>query len=370
MTGAALASTTLTVDLAALADNWRLLKARAAPARCAAVVKADGYGLGASEVAGALAAAGCDTFFVAHASEAVELRARLPAPAIFVLHGPPEGAEKELLRHRLTPVLSGPGHVAAWTSLARSEGRRLPAALHIDTGMNRLGFSAKETEALIADPAQLDAIDLVLVMSHLACSEERRNPMNAVQLRRFAAIESRLPKAPRSLANSGGIALGGGYHRDLVRPGIALYGVEPGPETGLGVKPVMRLDARILQVRGVDRGESVGYGATHFFAGPGRVATIAVGYADGFLRTLSNRGHAYIDDVRVPVIGRVSMDLVTLDVSAVPNARAQPGASVELIGPHVSLTELSRLAGTIEYEILTRLGRRFERVYTGGGGAA
>jgi alanine racemase len=363
---AALAGATLEVDLAALAGNWRTLKAHAAPARCAAVVKADGYGLGAAEVGLALAAAGCDSFFVAHASEAIQLRAHLAAPSIFVLHGPPAGAEKELPRHRLTPVLCSPGQIAAWGALARAEGRRLPAALHVDTGMNRLGLATGEVEALIDDPARLDGIDLVLVMSHLACAEEPRHPLNAIQRQRFAALEARLPKAPRSLANSGGIALGGAFHRDMVRPGIALYGVEPCPSAVLGMKPVVRLSARILQVRGVDRGDSVGYGATHFFASPGRVATIAVGYADGFLRSLSNRGYAYIDDVRIPVIGRVSMDLVTLDVSAVPNARAQPGAAVELIGPKVTLTEFSRLAGTIEYEILTRLGRRFHRVYTGG----
>ncbi len=367
MIDAALADTILEVDLAALAGNWRTLKARAAPARCAAVVKADGYGLGAAEVGGALAAAGCDTFFVAHAGEAVALRANLLAASIFVLHGPPAGAERELLRHRLTPVLSSAGQIAAWADLARAEGRRLPAAIHIDTGMNRLGLSAGDVSALADNPARLAGIDLVLVMSHLACAEESEHPLNATQRQRFAALEARLPKAPRSLANSAGIALGADYHRDMARPGVALYGVEPNPGAPLGVRPVVGLRARILQVRRVDRGESVGYGATHFFAGPGRVATIALGYADGFLRSLSNHGYAFVDDVRVPVIGRVSMDLVTLDVSAVSDTRAQPGAWVELIGPRATLAELSRQAGTIDYEILTRLGRRFHRVYTGGG---
>lgn len=361
-----LAGAVLTIDLGAIADNWRRLARLVAPARCAGLVKANGYGLGAVPVARALAAAGCDLFFVAHASEGVTLRQALPEAEIMVLHGPPPGAAAELQEHRLVPVLSSPEQIAEWSALARLENRRLAAALHLDTGMNRLGLTAAQAARLSESPEALAGIELRLVMSHLACAEEADHPLNRRQLAAFEALRRRLPPAPASLANSAGIFLGRDFHFDLVRPGIALYGVDPRPGSPEKIRQAIELKARIIQIRDVDRGQTVGYGATHSVSRPGRVATIPVGYADGYLRTLSNRGHAYVADVRVPVVGRVSMDLITLDVTAVPPDKIAPGTEVELIGPHLPLGEVAKLAGTIEYELLTRLGPRFHRVYLGG----
>jgi alanine racemase len=360
---ARIAGAILTIDLGALAANWRRLAARAAPAECAAVVKADGYGLGIVPVAKALAKAGCKTFFVAHASEGLALRDALPTSGaksrVFVLHGAPAGAERDFIAQRLIPVLSSLEQVAVW----RRNGRRAPAALHFDTGMNRLGIGAREAEKLLAGGAGLAGIDVRLVMSHLACADEPGHPMNPQQLRRFDDLRRRLPGVAASLANSAGIYLGPAYHHQMVRAGVALYGPDPLPGGPREMKQVVQLHGRILQVRDVDRGMTVGYGATHSLAGPGRVATVPVGYGDGFLRSLSNRGFGFLGDKRIDLVGRVSMDLITLDVTAVPPDRARPGALVELIGPHAPLTEIAERAGTIPYEILVRLGRRFHRVY-------
>jgi alanine racemase len=270
--------------------------------------------------------------------------------------------------HGLTPVLSAPDQIEAWAKLGRELGRALPAAIHFDTGMNRLGLAAAAAVRLLAAPDRLAGIAVVLTMSHLACPEEAAQPMNAAQRDRFDSLRRRLSSAPASLANSAGIFLGRDYHYDLVRPGVALYGVDVRPDRPEKMAQVVQLHGKILQVRDVDIGMTVGYGATHHVTRPGRVATVAVGYADGYLRTLSNRGFGFIGDAKVAVVGRVSMDLITLDVSALPTASTVPGTMVELIGPRLPLGELAALAGTIEYEILTRLGTRFQRDYLGGEG--
>ena len=363
------AGAVLSIDLGAIQDNYRRLQERLAAVPCAAVVKADGYGLGLAEVGPALAKAGAESFFVAKLDEAIALRASLagacPGAAIHVLNGLAPGCEEDFLAHRLRPVLNSLGEIEAWARRAAEEGRALPAALHIDSGMNRLGLPADELERLAAERARLEGIDLALILSHLACAEEPDNPMNARQREAFRAALARLPRAPASLANSSGLFLGLDYHFDLGRPGVALYGVNPTPAAPNPMRQVVRLQAKILQVREIDAPQSVGYGADHRVAGPTRVATLGVGYADGYLRSLSMRGSAFIGGRKVAVIGRVSMDLITLDVTALPPEQVRPGCVVDLIDPERGPDALAAEAGTIGYEILTALGQRYHRVYSG-----
>lgn len=367
----------LTIDLDALVANWRKLGSLAPQAECAAVVKADAYGLGAAQVGPALWRAGCRRFFVAHSSEALALREALPDAAIHILHGPAAGAEDALAAAKLTPVLSTPGQIAAWSAAAKRLGRPLPAALHIDTGMNRLGLSTAEAEALLADPAALDGIELAFVMTHLACADEPQHPLNSQQRDRFAVWRKRFPGLKGSFANSAGIFLGSDFHHDILRPGIALYGSNPfEPKFGAlhaagRMTEVVHLQGKILQVRSVDRGMSVGYGAGYIVEKPSRIATVAVGYADGFSRALSGRGGLALikgrqGDVQVPIAGRVSMDLITLDVSALPEEDCRPGTPVSLLGGGIDIDVQAAKAGTIAYEMLTQLGRRYRRIYKGG----
>jgi alanine racemase len=355
----------LTVDLAAIRANWRLLRDRAAGASCAAVVKADAYGLGVAPVAAALAAEGCRHFFVAHLQEGVNLRTVLgQGPMIGVLHGAPPGTEEEFGSYDLVPVLNSRGQLESWAARCRAEGRPLPAILHVDTGMSRLGLSPAEVEAVAEDGA-LQAIQLRYVMSHLACGEEPDNPANAAQLAAFAQHRSRLPAAPASLASSGGVFLGSDYHFDLVRPGAALYGVAPVSGQPNPMYQVVRLQARVVQTREVPAGTPVGYGHTARTASAAQLATVSVGYADGYFRSASNQGVAYFGDTPLPVVGRVSMDSIILDAGALPPGALGPDALVDLIGPRNSVDAVAKAAGTIGYEVLTNLGSRFHRRYIG-----
>ncbi|HVC57028.1 MAG TPA: alanine racemase [Stellaceae bacterium] len=354
---AARAGAILEIDLAGIVANWRLLAELAAPAQCAAVVKANGYGLGAAPVACALAAAGCRMFFVATLDEAIALRQALGArPEIAVLNGIFSGTAGEFVRHQLTPVLNDPGQIMEW----RSAGSRHPAIVQLDTGLARLGLAAAEFAALVERPPP---VLWRAVMSHLACSDCPGHPHNETQRARFAAAASRLPGVKASLAASSGIFLGAPYHFDLVRPGAALYGVNPQPGRTNPLRQVVRLCGRIVQVRQIDRGEPVGYGAAHVMEAPGRIATVAVGYADGWLRSLGHRGCGHLAGTRVPLIGRVSMDLVTFDVSAAAPAAAHAGAMIELLGAQYGVDDAAADGGTIGYEILTALGARYHRVY-------
>src|SRR5215207_10035980 len=351
------AGAVLEIDLGAVVANWRLLAQRAAPAHCAAVVKANAYGLGAPAVAGALSAAGCRVFFVAMLDEGIGLRQALGnGPEIAVLNGPLPGTEAEFLEHRLIPVLNHPGQIEQWSR----EGSGVAAILHIDTGMARLGLTPGEFAVLTESPP---AIRWRAVMSHLACADEPDHPLNERQRARFAAVAARFPGVPASLAASSGIFLGPAFRFDLVRPGAALYGVSPQPGRPNPLLPVVRLSGKIVQVREIDSGESVGYGAAHLMEAPGRVATVAVGYADGWLRSLSGRGCGHIGGMRVPLLGRVSMDLVTFDVSAVDPALTRPGMTVELLGDQYGVDDAAADARTIGYEILTALGSRYHRIY-------
>lgn len=354
----------LAIDLGAIQRNYRRLTAELGPGvACAAVVKADAYGLGAARVAPALAKAGARRFFVAELEEGVALRPLLPEAEIFIFNGLQPGLEAECEAHRLTPVLNSLGELVLWTAHARARGHALPAAVHFDTGMSRLGLPPMEAETLIAEPQRLLGLEPLLLMSHLACSDEPEHEANRRQLRLFQDWRRRMPAAPASFANSSGIFLGPDYHLDLVRPGAALYGINPVRNRSNPMDQVIVLEGKILQVRDVDRGTTVGYGAAHRVESRGRLATVAIGYADGYLRSASGRGLAYLGDQFVHVVGRVSMDLITIDVSEVAPERAQPGAWVELIGPRLPVDEVGLRAGTIGYEILTGLGRRCRRHY-------
>ncbi|MEX2010080.1 MAG: alanine racemase [Dongiaceae bacterium] len=362
------AAAVLSIDLTAIAANYRLLAARLGPAPdCAAVVKADAYGLGVAAVAPTLHDAGCRIFFVATLDEGIELRGLLPEAEIYAFNGLAAGGAEAFLAHALRPVLNSLGEIDAWAAMGRRRGPA-PAALHIDTGMARLGLPPAELAVLAEDRARLDGVTLALVLSHLACADEGAHPMNARQLAAFRDAARRVaPAGVRlSLAASAGIFLGADYCFHVARPGAALYGLRPRPDAPNPLAPVVRLQGKILQVRDVDSDTTVGYGATHRVTGPARLATVGAGYADGYLRSLSNRGSAHIGAERVPVVGRVSMDLITLDVTAIAPERVAPGALVDLIGPHNPADALAEEAGTIGYEILTSLGRRYRRHYVGG----
>jgi len=353
----------LTIDLDALAGNYRTLRDRAA-VNCAAVVKADGYGLGAEIVGLRLAREGCRDFFVAHMSEGAALKPALPADAnVYVLHGPMPGAEADCLGLGLIPVLNSPEQLAAWSALAKAEGRELPAILQFDTGMSRMGLSAEEARTVATDPSKLAGVRLAYVMSHLAAAENASDPANAMQLENFNGVRALFPGVPGTLANSAGVFLSPEFHFDLARPGVALYGGNPTSAATNPMTPVVRLSAKIVNVRTVAAGTGVGYGLTYRPESEARIATIAIGYADGFLRSLSNNGAAFVDDVRLPIAGRVSMDSVGIDVSALAEGRLKVGDHVDLLGPDQGVDDLARAAGTIGYEILTGLGRRFHRIY-------
>jgi alanine racemase len=360
------AGAVLEIDLDAIVANWEKLAERVGPtARCAAVVKADAYGLGMAQVAPPLARAGCKTFFVASLDEGLALRALLPRAQIAVLNGLVMGAPADFAKAALMPVLNDLGQVATWRAYAARRGA-LPAMLHLDTGMARLGLPPKEIAQLADNPRLLSGFTLSLIMSHLACSSELAHPMNLTQFDTFRATLRHLPSAPASLAASSGIFLGGDFHFDMVRAGAALYGVNPSPGRPNPMRRVVSLKAKILQIRDVDRGETVGYGAAHRIVKPARIATIALGYADGWLRSSAHRGTARIAGKPAPVVGQISMDLLTIDVTGHDPATVRPGDTVDLLDDRYGVDDAALAAQTIGYEILTSLGRRYHRIYRGG----
>ena len=328
------------------------------------MVKADAYGLGAHAVAPALLAAGCRHFFVATLDEALGLRARLPGAMLAVLGGPLPGTEADYLDQDITPVLGSLGEIDAWTKAARSAGRPLPALLHVDTGMARLGLAANELAILQAAHARLAGIDVLYIMTHLVSAEIPDDPMNRLQRDRFTTACQGLPAAPRSLANSSGIFLGRGWASDLARPGAALYGISPGHGVINPMRQVVRLRARVLSVRDVPAGTPVGYNATWTAARPSRIATAGIGYADGLHRRVEGSTRAFFDGSPVPLVGRVSMDLTTFDVTDQP--MVVPGSWLDLLGPGQTPDDLAPAAGTNGYEVLTSLARRVRREYVAG----
>jgi alanine racemase len=365
----------LTIDLGALAANWRALRDRAGGAECAAVVKADAYGIAIEAAVPALAAAGCRTFFVAHLSEAVRGRAAAPGAIVYVLNGLLPGTGPAYAAHDLRPVLGSREEIAEWAGFCRDAGRRLAAAIHVDTGMNRLGLRAPDAVALARDPV-LAEFEVALLMSHFVSSEEPDSAINTRQIEAFAAVRAAFAGVPASLANSSGVFLPQAPHHDLVRPGYALYGGNPTPGRADPMRPVVRLEARIVQVRSIGRGETTGYNGQWAASTPRRLATLSIGYADGYPRAASatdakreagiSAGEAIVAGRRCPFAGRVSMDLTTVDVTGVPEAQVARGDLVTLIGDDLGIDEVGARAGTIGYEILTSLGRRYARRYIGG----
>lgn len=356
-------SSELTIDLDLLAANYRNLRDHVAPAQCGAVVKADAYGLGARRAVPALHQAGCRTFFVAQLCEAIELHDVLGDDCtLVILNGLDPGAEDVCADHGFVPALNAPGALQRWREAARRRGQRLPAALQFDTGMSRLGVDGATARQVACDPGFATEVELRLVMTHLASADEPGAPSNAAQLSTFEALAALFPGVPRSIANSFGSALPAAFHNDVVRAGIALYGV-PLPPGAAVIQPVVGLRARILQTRQIAAGTGVGYGLTYTAPDTRRLATLAIGYADGWPRALSNRGAAWHDGKRLPIVGRVSMDSIMVDITALDEGALGEGDLVELIGPGQSLDQVAADAGTIPYEILTSLGRRHARFY-------
>lgn len=376
----------MVVDIDAVVANYRHYRDMATPVPVAASLKANAYGLGVERVAPALAAAGCEIFFVALPCEGIALRKLLPHACIIVLSGADSESAQLFLKYRLSPALNSLDQISVWREICATVDDAEAAVLHLDTGMSRLGLSPGEVARIAGEPARLGGITLQCVLSHLACADEPDNPMNAAQRRAFVAAASVLEPATgrvaRSLANSSGALISRDYHFDLIRPGAALYGINPTPKSANPMQKTVYLYARILQVREVDAPQTVGYGASHRVSGPSRIATVAIGYGDGYMRAVGNIADgaerhagssgrvavakAFFEETPVPIVGRVSMDLITIDVSAVAPGRARPGALVELLGAHVSVDELAGWAGTIGYEVLTGLGSRLHRIYIGG----
>ena len=360
----------LTIDLAAVESNWKRLAGLTVPVECAAVVKADGYGCGLEPVTRTLHRAGCRTFFVADVAEGRRARTVAPDATIYVLNGVMPGSAQAFAADHLRPVINSTTELAEWDAFVATKNWRGGAALHVDTGMNRLGITVEEAAA-IAPRLQSENHGFTLVMSHLACAESPDHPMNARQLRLFRDIRMVYRGVASSLANSSGIFLGERAYCDLVRPGVALYGVNPTPGKANPMRRVVELKGRIIQVRTIDKGETVGYGAVFTAGRTSRIAIIAVGYADGFLRSAGTaRGKPAAEVIvagkRCPLAGRVSMDVLAVDVTDVAEGAVRRGDFATLIGDRVSVDDLAAGMGTIGYEVLTDLGRRYHRLYKGG----
>jgi alanine racemase len=373
---AALATSTgvLSVDLDAIVANWRKLEKTAVPAECAGVVKANAYGCGIEPVSRVLAAAGCKTFFVATLDEAAAVRAAVPPAAIYVLDGFFQNSGEAYAKIDCNPVIGDLNELAEWDVFCRRSGWNGGAAIHIDTGMHRLGLTTAEAQGIIP---RINAGDhgITLVMSHLVAAEQLNSPFNAKQLAVFREIASLFSGVPASLSNSSGVFLGAQFQFDMVRPGAALYGVNPTPEADNPMQPVVGLKARIVQIRNVERGETVGYGGTWTARRPTRLAIVSAGYADGYFRAASandgTRGaEVMVAGKRCPVAGRISMDLMAVDVTDLPANAARRGHLVTLLGEGITLDELAHHFGTIGYEVLTSLGSRYARIYKGGAAAS
>ena len=363
----------LTIDLDAIHANYRLLAGRVVPGECAAVVKGDAYGCGIDQVTTTLSRAGCRTFFVAHLQEARRVRAVAPEAAIYVLNGFSSSSGPSFVETYARPVINSSVELAEWDHFVSSSGWSGGAALHVDTGMNRLGLTIEEAAA-VAARIQTANHGVSLLMSHLACADKPDHPLNDQQIRQFREIRSLFRGISSSLANSPGIFLDSSTYCDMVRPGIALYGGNPTPGRRNPMRPVVELKGRILQVRNVPKGGMVGYGATWTAKRPSRIAVVAIGYADGIARAaketegVTTREGSTGRDVivlgkRCRMIGRVSMDLIAVDVTELPEGAVRRDAMATLIGEGLPLDEVAEQAGTISYEVLTSLGRRYHRVW-------
>lgn len=359
----------LTIDLKAIAANWTFLKNTLSDrTECAATVKADAYGTGLTQSTKALYEMGCRTFFVALPVEALKLCRGLPDATIYVLDGLFPGTAETLAEKRIRPVLASLEEVQEWVAFCRETDQHHPAALHVDTGIHRLGLSAAEFEEVMLNGDIRDVFTPSLIMSHLACGADPEHPMNAAQLKRFKTLTAAYSDIPKSLANSAGVFLGEDYHFDLVRPGISLYGGKALDTMPNPMQPVVKVEARIMMVRSVPKGDTIGYGAMQTARRDLRVAVVAAGYADGMMRRAGSTdialgAYAMIEGRQAPLLGRISMDMITLDVTDIPPHLTSRGAFVEMMGPQVAASDLAAYADTIDYEYLTNLGRRFHRRY-------
>jgi len=357
----------LTIDLGAIVANWHELGRRAMPSECAAVIKANGYGCGIEPVARTLTAAGCKTFFVADLSEARRVRGVVADPAIYVLNGLWPGTAPAFAENNARPVIGSLVELAEWDAFCAGNQWRGGAALHVDTGINRLGISANEAAAL-APRIRAEKHGITLLMSHLVSAEQPGHPLNEQQIKLFREVRLLYRGIPGSLANSSGIFLGSAAHCDMVRPGAALFGVNPTPGRRNPMRPVVGLQARVVQVRTVLKGETVGYNATWTAKHATRIAVVAVGYADGYPRAASATdaapgADALVGGTRCPIAGRVSMDLLAIDITALPDHSVRRGDFVTLLGSEIGVDELAAAAGTIGYEVLTSLGHRYHCLY-------
>lgn len=358
------AGAVLTIDLEAIVSNYNSLRERLGRSECSAVIKADAYGLGAVEVGSTLHQAGCRSFFVAHVGEGLALRDALPDVRIFVLNGMPAGTEEDFQSAGLMPVINTLRELSAWRDCASKAGRKLPAAIQVDSGMSRLGLAPSDVEHVANNHALLEPIDVQCVISHLARADEPEHPANGMQRQEFDRLRSMLPPAPASLANSSGVFLGSAFHYDLARPGAALYGINPTPAATNPMRPVVRLSARIIQIRDIPARAGIGYGHAARAEKPMRLATISLGYADGWHRNAASA--AFLNGTRLPFAGRVSMDSIILDATDRAGNAVHEGALVDLICEEQTVDDVAAASGTIGYEILTSLGRRFHRRYVGG----
>ena len=367
------ASNRLTIDLGALADNWRRMDKLSGKARAAAVLKANAYGIGVKPAAETLYAAGARDFFVADVEEGVALRPLVPDGRIHILAGMWPGNEQLFFDYGLVPIINSEEQLAFFMS-ALSERGDHPCVLHVDTGMNRLGLTADEALALAGDPARPASFSPILVMRHLACADDPGHPLNRRQLESFRTVTAAFEGIELSLANSAGVHLGPDFHFDLTRPGIATYGGEAVNGMANPMKPVVTAQARILQIRRVRTGETASYGGSAQFARDSRVAIVAIGYADGYHRSVSGGGvtlrqatpsgaFGFLHGHKVPHLGRVTMDLSLFDVTDLPENAVRPGDYIELFGNNVAIDDVARAGGTIGYEMLTSLGGRYERAY-------
>jgi alanine racemase len=359
----------LTIDLSAIEANWRALARRVSPAECGAVVKADAYGCGMEPVGATLLKAGCKTYFVATLSEARRMRALAPEATIYVLDGFFGDSGPAFAELNARPVIGGVNELAEWDAFCAAAQWRGGAAIHVDTGMNRLGITTEEVAA-VAARLQMENHGFALLVTHFACAETPEHPLNDRQIHLFREIRRMFRGIPSSMANSSGIFLGAVTYCDIVRPGAALYGVNPTPGRENPMRPVVELKGRIVQVRNVPRGQNVGYGATWTAKRASRIAVVAIGYADGYLRAASSTdrgggGQVIIGGKRCPLAGRISMDLLAVNVTDLPDGTARRGEWATMIGDGITVDEVATFGGTIGYEVLTNLGRRYHRVYRG-----
>jgi alanine racemase len=354
----------LVIDLDALTHNYRTFCSRLKKGTiCAAVLKANAYGMGIKEVANALYQEGCRHFFVALLSEAIELKTYIDADAlIYVLNGLRRGEEEVYARYGLIPVLGDPLQIHIWNTFCQNKEERFRAVLHCDTGMVRTGLSESGMQSL--GLLQVSHMEIVCILSHMACTYQANHPMNEYQRTAFENLKPRFPFALFSFSNSGALFLDSAYHFDMVRAGLALTGCRSAlPHGEYTLKPVLKAYAQVLQINEISQGTPVGYDATFIAQRASRIATIGVGYADGYLRSLSNQGEVYFEGYKLPVVGTISMDLTTIDITDLPPNKIGLGSWVELFGDHLWASTLAEKAGTISWELFTRLGSRFERFY-------